>query len=128
MKRTFLLTAMLLSLALLQACAQYDDKRGVTVNWQDTAMASLVIGTSTRKDVLTLLGPPSQVISMAGQSAFYYLYAHSEGEGLVLIVYNRMRIETQYDRAIFFFDDDEILTEYSTYIHDDTDDEDDANG
>jgi hypothetical protein len=44
------------------------------------------------------------------------LFEHSKGEGLVLIVYNRMKIDTQYDRAIFFFDDNDVLTESATHI------------
>lgn len=114
------IAATLLAIALLQACAQYDDKRGVDVNWQDSVTASLTEGESTRKDVLALLGPPSQVISMDGESALYYLFARSQGQGLILVVYNRWDVGTVYDRAIFFFDDDEVLTEYSTYINDES--------
>ncbi|NND69200.1 MAG: hypothetical protein HKN19_16535 [Halioglobus sp.] len=109
----------LLSIGLLQACAQYDNKRGVEVNWQDGVVANLQTGKSTRKDVMDLLGPPSQLISMDGESALYYLFAHSQGDGLVLGLYNRMTIDTRYDRAIFFFDDAEVLTEFSTHIVDD---------
>ena len=47
----------------------------------------------------------------------YYLFEQSEGEGMILIVYNRMRIDTRYDRAVFFFDENDVLKEYSTYIH-----------
>ena len=118
MNRFFRIAATVLAIALLQACAQYDDKRGVEVNWQDSVTSNLASGESTRKDVLDLLGPPSQVISMDGESALYYLFARSQGDGLILMVYNRWDVDTRYDRAIFFFDDDEVLTEYSTYIND----------
>ena len=52
-----------------------------------------------------------------GESAMYYLFEHSEGEGLILIVYNRMRIDTRYDRAIFFFDNNDVLTEFATKLY-----------
>ncbi len=120
MMRLTRFAALLLSIALLQACAQYDNKRGVEVNWQDTVMSGLQTGKSTRKEVMDLLGPPSQVISMDGESALYYLFANSRGEGLILGVYNRWNIDTRYDRAIFFFDDDEVLTEFSTHINDES--------
>lgn len=64
-----------------------------------------------------MLGPPSQVIALDGESALYYLFEHSEGEGLILIVYNRMRIDTRYDRAIFFFDEHDVLTEFATRLY-----------
>ncbi len=102
---------------LLSACAQYENKRGVDVNWQTSVTDTLVKGESKREDVLTLLGPPSQVISLDDESVLYYLFEHSRGDGLILIVYNRMRINTRYDRAIFFFDANDVLTEYSTRIY-----------
>jgi len=102
---------------LLGACAQYENKRGVDVNWQKDVTAKLVKGQSTRRDVLELLGPPSQVISLEDESVLYYLFEHSTGEGLILLLYNRMSIDTRYDRAIFFFDKNDVLTEYATRIY-----------
>ncbi|MEZ5570120.1 MAG: hypothetical protein R3E54_17575 [Halioglobus sp.] len=120
MKAFFPLPVMALALALLAGCAQYENKRGVEVSWQNSVTQGLTRGASTRKDVLDLLGPPSQVIALDDETALYYLFEHSRGEGLVLVVYNRMRIDTRYDRAIFFFDADDTLTDYSTrvYAHD----------
>jgi len=108
--------ALLILIWLLPGCAQYERKRGVEVNWQPAVTAQLVKGQSTREDVLTLLGPPSQVIALEEETVLYYLYEHSTGEGLILILYNRVRKSTRYDRAIFFFDENDVLTEYSTYI------------
>jgi len=106
----------------LLGCAQYDNKRGVEVVWQADSVNSLVKGESTRKDVLNLLGPPSQVISLDEETVFYYLFEYSQGDGLILIVYNRVRVDTQYDRAIFFFDENDVLTEFSTRVHDSDED------
>ena len=101
----------------LMACAQYDNKRGVDVNWQDSVTNKLVKGETTRKEILALLGPPSQLISLDEETVLYYLFEHSRGEGLILIVYNRMKIDTRYDRAVFFFDENDILSDYSTHIY-----------
>ncbi|MEM6582227.1 MAG: outer membrane protein assembly factor BamE [Pseudomonadota bacterium] len=111
------LAACVISL-LVAGCAQYSNKRGVEVTWQDTVTQNLVPGESTRKDVLTLLGPPSQVISLEDESVLYYLFERSKGNGIILIVYNRMAIETNYDRAILFFDANDVLTDYATKISD----------
>ncbi len=106
-----------LCVLLLNGCAQFESKRGVEVNWQSVVTEKLVIGKTTRPEVLDLLGPPSQVIALDNESVLYYLFEHSEGEGLILIVYNRMRIDTRYDRAIFFFDENDVLTEFSTRLY-----------
>jgi outer membrane protein assembly factor BamE (lipoprotein component of BamABCDE complex) len=116
MRKFIAVTAALLGISLLSACAQYDNKRGVDVNWQPSAIEQLVKGQSSRADVLELLGPPSQVISLQGETAFYYLFERSEGDGLILIVYNRFRVNTEYDRAIFFFDENDRLTDYATHL------------
>ena len=106
----------MLFLGLLAGCAQYENKRGVDVVWQPEAVKSLVKGESTRKDVLKLLGPPSQVIALDDETVLYYLFEHSKGTGLILIVYNTVAVDTQYDRAIFFFDENDVLTDSATHI------------
>lgn len=99
---------------LLGGCAQYENKRGVFDNWQEGSGADFVTGQTTRHDVLRRLGPPSQVIALGDETVLYYLYEYSEGTGLVLIVYNQFKLDTRYDRAIFFFDENDRLTDYST--------------
>ncbi len=100
--------------ATLVGCAQYENKRGVEVTWQDTVTSHLIPGKSTRKEVLRLLGPPSQVIALEEETVLYYLFERSEGNGLILILYNRMQIDTHYERAILFFDENDILTDFAT--------------
>jgi outer membrane protein assembly factor BamE (lipoprotein component of BamABCDE complex) len=90
----------------------------VEVTWQDSVTDRLVRGETTRKEVLRLLGPPSQVISMEEETVLYYLFERSKGEGVILIVYNRMKIDTDYDRAVLFFDENDILTDFATRIDD----------
>ena len=113
MKRTVLVV---FCLGLLSGCVQFDSQRGIEVAWQDRVVANLTKGESTRADVLELLGPPSQVISLRDETVMYYLFEEAEGDGIILIVYNSIDIKTHYDRAIFFFDDNDVLTDYSTKV------------
>lgn len=117
MKITIRFILLTLSLALLGGCAQYKNQRGVDVAWNTQALQQLQRGQSTRADVLALLGPPSQVIGLQDQSAMYYLFERSLGQGLVLVLYNRVTIDTQYDRAIFFFDESDVLTDFSSHVY-----------
>ncbi len=111
----------LLCLGLLSACVQFNSKRGVEVAWQRDVVDKLIRGQSTRAEVLDALGPPSQVITLQEETVLYYLFEKAEGEGLILILYNRIEVDTRYDRAIFFFDENDLLTDYSARIslHDD---------
>jgi outer membrane protein assembly factor BamE (lipoprotein component of BamABCDE complex) len=101
---------------LLAACAQYENNRGVEVTWEPAAAGQLVRGETTRQEVLERLGPPSQVIALGDETVLYYLFERSRGNGLILVLYNRMRIDTRYDRAILFFDADDRLTEFATQV------------
>jgi len=102
---------------VLSGCVQYDSKRGVEVKWQSVITEQLQKGTSTRGEVLALLGPPSQIISLDEESVLYYLFERTKGNGYILILYNRFTVDARYDRAVFFFDDNDILRDYSTHIH-----------
>ena len=115
-KTVSLALAICLCTSLLAGCAQYENRRGVEVTWQEKVTSQLQRGQSSRKEVLALLGPPSQVISLEDETVLYYLFEKSKGNGLILIVYNRMQIDTHFDRAIFFFNDQDILTDYATRI------------
>lgn len=97
-------------------CAQYENNRGVEVNWQAAALDGLVRGETSRSEVLSLLGPPSQVIALGDETVFYYLNEHADGSGLLLVLYNRFEVDTRYDRAIFFFDGQGRLTDYATWL------------
>lgn len=101
---------------VLNGCAQYENKRGVLDHWQGSTDESFIPGETTRQDVLGRLGPPSQVIALGDETVLYYLYEYSEGTGLVLIVYNRLQVDTRYDRAIFFFDEHDKLTDHASYF------------
>ncbi|MEZ5554946.1 MAG: outer membrane protein assembly factor BamE [Haliea sp.] len=103
-------------LLLVAGCAQYENRRGVEAGWTDAYMHTLQPGVTTRAEVMAALGPPSQVIALEGESILYYLFERSDGEGIVLVLYNRMQIDTQYDRAIFFFDENGLLTDAASRI------------
>jgi len=116
MQRSILLPLLLLAGLLSSGCIQFSSQRGIEVAWQDEVVAKLEKGASTRADVLALLGPPSQVIALEDETVLYYLFEDAEGDGLLLIVYNNIDIQTHYDRAIFFFDEDDVLSDYATHV------------
>lgn len=100
-------------LAACAGCAQYNSQRGVEVTWQPAALARFERGVTTRGDVMAALGPPSQLVSLGDESVLYYLNEDARGEGLILILYNRFNIETRYERAVFIFDSEDRLRDFS---------------
>ena len=105
-----LLRLILLScgVGLFSACVNVSSERGVEKRWGKEDMVNASVqwrqGKTTKSQVLKDLGPPSQVVAVGDETVFYYLREKVRGRGLVLLVYNDVRVQAGYDRAIFFFD------------------------
>lgn len=104
-----LLAAMLIVVA---GCASFERTRGVDATWRDPATPAPVVGRTTQSEILDALGPPSQVIALRDQTVFYYLREQDKGRGGLFIVYNWLKEDVSFDRAIFFFDADGVLRDY----------------
>jgi outer membrane protein assembly factor BamE (lipoprotein component of BamABCDE complex) len=118
MRLTLAVVTSLFVVLSVAGCAQYENKRGVLEQSPAVLAAKFESGKTTRQNVLTELGPPSQVVALGDETVLYYLYEHSRGDGLILVVYNRFKVDTQYDRAIFFFDEQDILRDHASYVAD----------
>ncbi len=105
-------SAAVLLLAVLAGCASYERTRGVENTWRDPALSPPVIGQTTQSDVIRMFGPPSQVIGLGDRTVFYYLAERGKGRGAILVVYNWLKEDVTYDRAIFFFDAAGLLQDY----------------
>jgi outer membrane protein assembly factor BamE (lipoprotein component of BamABCDE complex) len=92
-------------------CASYGSVDGVDNLWRDVPVEQFQKGVTTQADVLELLGPPSQLINLHEQTVFYYLTARTSGQGKIFILWNQVSAESEYDRAIFFFNTAGILQE-----------------
>ena len=92
-------------------------ERGVENLWNsdegDNKASNWSKGKTTKSKILKDLGPPSQVLTLGDETVFYYLREQINGEGIVLIVYNNVKVHAEYDRAIFFFDKQGVLTDFS---------------
>jgi outer membrane protein assembly factor BamE (lipoprotein component of BamABCDE complex) len=102
-----------LFIAAVSGCAQYSSERGVDVTWHDGALSQFQRGVTTRADVMSALGPPSQLVNLGDETVLYYLNEDAQGEGLILLLYNRFNIDTRYDRAVFIFDDSDRLSDFA---------------
>ena len=110
--RFALLAPLAVSLSLA-ACVKYQSLDGVENTWREIPADRIQVGTTTQTDILDWLGPPSQIIAIGEQRVFYYLSQKQSGQAKVLIIWNDAEDQTRYDRAVFFFDPEGVLTEYS---------------
>jgi outer membrane protein assembly factor BamE (lipoprotein component of BamABCDE complex) len=86
---------------------------GVENKWRSTPRPIFEVGSTTQSQVMKVLGPPSQVIALDEQTLFYYLREQQKLQSLSVIIYSHSREKIMYDRAIFFFDQEGLLTDYA---------------
>lgn len=99
---------------LTGGCISKSSTQGVQNLWRADPPPTFERGKSTEHDVLSALGPPSQVINAGNRTVFYYLVEAKRSRGVVLIIYNQTVERIVYDRAIFFFDGQGRLTDFAT--------------
>ena len=103
----------LLVVLSLTACGISTQQQGVFNKWRDSATPSFEKGITTQAEILTILGPPSQIIGINDQVVFYYMLERIKSQTAIFIVFNWTKKNINYDRAIFFFDQNGVLTEYA---------------
>ncbi|MBW1860058.1 MAG: hypothetical protein JRI70_08300 [Deltaproteobacteria bacterium] len=109
-------TVVTLLFVVSAGCASWKGEKGVVNKWRDETVPPFEKGKTIQSDVVEALGPPSQVIGLNDGIVFYYMLEKTKGSGLFLLVYNTKDVTIRYDRAIFFFDENGVLTDYG-YSH-----------
>lgn len=107
-------TALVIAAAVwLTGCISFERTAGVESLWLDDSAPELERGRTTEAEILARLGPPSQLVALGDRTVFYYLREITKGSTAITFVYNRQRERVSYERAVFFFDVDGVLTEYA---------------
>ncbi|MEN8149741.1 MAG: hypothetical protein ABFS86_07945 [Planctomycetota bacterium] len=99
--------APLLVLLLLPGCfasRTIDDE-----TWDPGLAGQLVVGQSTREDVLKIMGPPKEVVELLDSDAYVYEHAVTKESGLFLLVVNFANDDIQYDRVTVIVDREGIV-------------------
>jgi outer membrane protein assembly factor BamE (lipoprotein component of BamABCDE complex) len=114
-RSALVIIAVLLLFAFLDSgCVSKNSRQGVENTWRGDTAPTFKRGQTTQHDVLSALGPPSQVINLGNQTVFYYLQEQKQVRSAILIIYNQTREKITYDRAIFFFDEQGHLADFAT--------------
>jgi hypothetical protein len=74
-------------------------------------------GMTTAGDIVSAFGAPTNIVKLSNGNAYVYERSISKGTGIWLILLSLGNYETQYDRAVFFFDHKDILTHYGLSMH-----------
>lgn len=97
----------------LQGCAALSSQRGTENLWRSADASQWKPGETTDKDILNVLGPPSQLISLNDEVVYYYMLEKTKKRTMIFFVYNTTKEAVTYDRAMFIFDKAGLLKKYS---------------
>lgn len=113
------LAALAALLLLINGCAAV----GKNVEYQSFdpgKLENVAPGQTTAGQVVTLFGAPTQVVELSGGNAYVYERAVSKATGAYFVVISFVRYDQQYDRLVFFFNEDNVLTHYGFSLKADT--------
>jgi hypothetical protein len=102
------LIALAATVAVLNGC--YVSKKKDDRPWPAEIVARIVVGKTTKAEVLQLLGPPKQIIRLLESEAYMYIAPVEKNSGLVLLVLNLSRSDRQYDAVTVIINRQDIVT------------------
>jgi outer membrane protein assembly factor BamE (lipoprotein component of BamABCDE complex) len=100
------------ALSLLPGC--FFSSRELNQHLEAASFTRLEPGKSTAKEVVEVLGAPTEVVQLGHRSAYRYDYTRTKEAGLWLLVLFLHGTDTQSDRAWVFFDEKDVLTHVGT--------------
>jgi outer membrane protein assembly factor BamE (lipoprotein component of BamABCDE complex) len=113
------LAALAAILLLISGCAAV----GKNIEYQSFdagKLENVTPGRTTAGQVATLFGAPTQVVELSGGNAYVYERSVSKATGAYFVLISFVRYDQQYDRLVFFFNEDNVLTHYGFSLKADT--------
>jgi hypothetical protein len=103
--KSFILPLLALPLAGCFFGKKMDDR-----TWATEAVAKVQPGKTTKAEVLTLLGPPKEIIRLLESEAYVYSRAVEKNTSTYLVLLNLSRSDRQYDAVTVIIDRKDMVT------------------
>lgn len=111
--RKILIPALIIVLVSTSGCAiigRDSDFR----SFDSKSLTSVVPGKTTAGQVAQLFGAPTQVVKLSNGNAYMYTRGMSKGTVVYLILVTFANYDRKYDKIVFFFDKNDVLTHYGS--------------
>jgi hypothetical protein len=89
-------------------------------SFDEQGLAQIEPGQTTAMEVTKIFGAPSQIVKLTNGNAYIYNRSLSKATGLWLILVTFVNYDTQYDRMVFFFNPNDVVTHYGSSFKADT--------
>jgi len=83
-------------------------------SFDEKGLTQIKPGHTTASEVTKLFGAPSHIVKLANGNAYMYERSLSKGTAIWLIIVTLGNLDTQYDRIVFFFNRDDVVTHYGS--------------
>jgi outer membrane protein assembly factor BamE (lipoprotein component of BamABCDE complex) len=114
LRTPLLLLALLAPSLLLQSCLASRQSRGEP--YAPEALEQIVPGKTTAREVVELLGAPSDVVRMHKGSAYLFEHSKTKTGGFLLVVVVLANTDQRSDRIWVFFDENDVVTHVGSDI------------
>ena len=113
MKNEYLSISMVVIIVFLSGCAVL--ARGKDYRPFDAqGLSQIKPGQTTAAEVTKLFGAPTQIVKLSNGNAYVYNRSLSKATGVWLVLVTLVNYDTQYDRMVFFIDENDVVTHYGS--------------
>jgi len=116
MKRACFVISILLMASIFTGCVVYGRSKDF-VAFDENALKQVTTGKTSASEVTQLFGPPNKIVKLSNGNAYMYERSVKKATGLWLVVLSFGNLETQYDRIVFFINNDDVVTHYGNSIN-----------
>jgi hypothetical protein len=107
-----LVIGMLLVAAICSGCAVFGRGKNF-VPFDESALKQVTPGKTGASEVTQLFGPPNKIVKLSNGNAYVYERSINKATGLWLIVLTFGNWDKQYDRIVFFINQNDVVTHFA---------------
>jgi hypothetical protein len=82
--------------------------------FDENLLTQVTPGKTTASEVTKLFGAPSEIVELSNGNAYVYERSVDKVTGLWLVVLTFGNYDTQYDRIVFFINNDDVVSHYGS--------------
>lgn len=114
-QKYFLITAALL-MFFLSGCFVLGANKKYHA-FESEALGSVIPGQTTAQEILSLFGAPTGMVKLSNGNAYIYHRSVAKGTVIWLLLISFGNYDTQADQIVFFFDNNDLLTNYGVSLN-----------
>jgi hypothetical protein len=119
MKRACFLISIMLVTSVCAGCAVFG--RGKDFKpFDENSLKQVTTGITSASEVTQLFGPPNKIVKLSNGNAYVYERSIEKATGLWLVILTFGNWDKQYDRIVFFINNNDVVTHFGSSFNAET--------